>query len=183
MLAERLARLISVDLRYSSADYVVGLLPYVEPIRSNRYVATPHSPGRAATAVRACHPPCHWYYDSHRHDIYSALPGPQNTPPSRSISFHRTPRASPPRSRSQDGELKAERPDPGSRANRRRIRASPATSTRRGGYSSERIENWYAQWCEMSDVARQDRQSVVLCRRRDDDVGYSRRLALSARPV
>jgi hypothetical protein len=109
--------------------------------------------------------------------------GTVHTLPSRSISFHRTPRASPPRSRSQDGELKAERPDPGSRANRRRIRASPATSTRRGGYSSERIENWYAQWCEMSDVARQDRQSVVLCRRRDDDVGYSRRLALSARAV
>ena len=65
----------------------------------------------------------------------------------------------------------------------RRIRASPAASTRRGGYSSEWIENWYAQWCEMPDVARQDRQSVVLCRRRDDDVGYSRCLALSARPV
>ena len=71
-----IGELITVDLRYSSADYVVGLLPYVEPICSNRYVGPPHC--SVALQLLCAHAIHHVIiYDLHRHDIYSARPGPR----------------------------------------------------------------------------------------------------------
>ena len=84
-------------------------------------------------------------------------------------------------SRSEDGQLKAERPGPVAKRGefgrllprQRGVVGTAAIGSRIGTPSGAKCRT----------LRRQDRQSVVLCRRRDDDVGHSRCLALSARPV